>query len=42
MKMARTDPELPMAEMYTNIYSQIPAELQIRNCESEFVKATNS
>lgn len=39
---ARTDPELPLSELYTNVYSEIPPGMDIRGCDSlSYVKAQN-
>ncbi len=33
VQQARADAELPLSELYTNIYSQPPADYQIRTCD---------
>ena len=31
---AKVDPELPLSELYTNIYSQNPENFEIRGCDA--------
>merc|ERR1712142_640196 len=34
VKIAKTDAEIPVEEMYNNIYSQIPENFEVRGCDS--------
>lgn len=41
VKRAKSDPELPLEELYTHVYKEIPANYEIRGCDAfSFVKAT--
>lgn len=34
VKIAKTDAEIPIQEMYNNIYSQVPENFEVRGCDS--------
>ena len=33
LKLAKTDPELPVAAMFDDVYSQMPRDFSIRTCD---------
>ena len=37
---AKTDPELPLEELYTNIYVQPPSDMKVRGCDPTIWAAT--
>lgn len=37
---AKTDPELPLEELYTHVYTQPPPDFRIRGCDSFIMAPT--